>query len=208
MKCRDFCEAKLNIGDKVVGIVSVYGGFSGIVSNIVETDSTAYISLSDENGNVIGENFEPKYFTTPERLEFSGPLDSDYSISCFDDELYPMFDICLPKQSAFDYDLDGVSVAYLNCNKKEGKGIVVNHLISFRSSEDTELFCYNGYSYIMSSKNRYNMAYVGDNDDIAFDSSEKLHDAIEMIISSFDVLDKRGTLDVDQGKQKNLSINL
>ena len=78
MSCRDLYGAKLEIGDRVIGVISTTSGVSGTITNIIEDDSVSYITLSDDNGNVIAKNVESRCFTTDERVELVDLLNCKY----------------------------------------------------------------------------------------------------------------------------------
>ena len=43
MSCRDLYGAKLEIGDRVIGVISTTSGVSGTITNIIEDDSVSYM---------------------------------------------------------------------------------------------------------------------------------------------------------------------
>ncbi len=118
LKCTDVYGLELNIGDKVIPIVSeaISDKKTGIISDIKFDKKLSYITLIDEKGNMMYENMLSSYYTTEERYNERENENVILWINFHSDKGYSESKIPLNSGTKTDFiipiDTVGISISY------------------------------------------------------------------------------------------------
>ena len=126
-QCVDFYGEKLNIGDEVIPIVdeALVSGIGGIISKIKYSEryNNYYITITDNNGNILLENVDAGCYTTKERYNERENQEYVYSLTFFNKNLWPMTNVLLTNKTDINYEIPDetsfVTVVARHLKKKE-----------------------------------------------------------------------------------------
>lgn len=107
--CTDFYGEKLKIGDEVIPVFeqALMIGISGIVSQITYSEKyyNYYITITDKNGNVLIDGIDARYYTTQARYDERENQKYVYSLTFFDQNLFPITSIPLTNRTDPHYEI-------------------------------------------------------------------------------------------------------
>ncbi len=105
--CLDVYGQTLKIGDIVIPVMNeaLIIGKGGKISKIISVENNAYITLVDQNGNILLENVDSTCYTTQSRFEEMEDEKFVYTLDFFGDKTQYLTSIPLTSHTTSDFEV-------------------------------------------------------------------------------------------------------
>lgn len=181
--CKDIYGEKLKIGDEVIPVMSeaLIIDIGGKISDIKYSEeyNNYYITIVDEEGNVLLNGVDSQYYTTKERFEERECNDNIYYLEFYDEKLLPITSLPLSNRTDENYEIpDNTNLVelraeYLTNINDHSKSYISSKLFSCFYEDNIKLNSNpEGYKYIISKLGGFGGIWLDEDYKIVKDQNE------------------------------------